>query len=185
MTPDDPSSSAPVLPAAPVPVRDRPPSLPRGTVPSSGGLWLRIFLFASVSIPLAVLVGRRWAQAFAGFQLFHPYAHQDLLAPEPSRPALVEAPVQEGPASSKQPRSVLFRLEAPKAKTVLLGGSFNNFDAGEHPMTRRSDGLWEAALDLVPGRYLYKFKTDGVWMLDPANPERTPAPREASVLEIQ
>ncbi len=52
-------------------------------------------------------------------------------------------------------------------------------------MTRRPDGTWEATLPLAPGRYAYKFKVDGRWTLDPANPEHSSSPREASLLDIQ
>lgn len=81
-------------------------------------------------------------------------------------------------------RPVAFRLLAPAAQSVWVGGSFNDFNAADHPLTRTADGVWEATVRLAPGRYEYKFKVDGRWELDPANPERTPAPRECSLLEI-
>jgi hypothetical protein len=81
-------------------------------------------------------------------------------------------------------RSVSFRLLAPAAQSVWVGGSFNDFNAADHPLTRTSEGVWETTVRLAPGRYEYKFKVDGRWELDPANPERTPAPRECSLLEI-
>lgn len=37
-------------------------------------------------------------------------------------------------------------------------------------------GVYHREFDLQPGRYLYKFIVDGVWMTDPANPEREPDP---------
>lgn len=82
------------------------------------------------------------------------------------------------------PRPISFRLLAPAAQTVFVGGSFNDFNAAQYPLTRRDDGVWEAAVTLDPGRYAYKFKVDGEWMLDPTNPERTPAPKESSLLEV-
>ena len=81
-------------------------------------------------------------------------------------------------------RPVAFRLLAPAAQSVWVGGSFNDFNAADHPLTRTADGVWETTVPLAPGRDEYKFKVDGRWELDPANPERTPAPRECSLLEI-
>ena len=34
------------------------------------------------------------------------------------------------------------------------------------------DGVFEAILELESGRHEYKFIVDGVWKVDPANPER-------------
>jgi len=89
------------------------------------------------------------------------------------------------PAAEKKPRPVVFRLLAPAAQSVLLGGTFNNFDAGLNPLTRHPEGLWEITAALLPGRYQYKFKVDGEWQLDPTNPEKTPEPRSSSILDIQ
>lgn len=88
-------------------------------------------------------------------------------------------------ALPKKPRAVSFRLLAPAAQSVYLGGTFNEFDARKHPLSRRPDGVWETTLDLAPGRYHYKFKVDGRWELDPTNPEKTPEPRTASILSLQ
>jgi hypothetical protein len=116
----------------------------------------------------------------AGWSLEHPSS-----AAEPARRLLVPAENENSDRPAKKPRTVVFRLLAPAAKKVFLGGSFNDFDARRHPLTRRPDGLWEISLDLPPGRYVYKFKVDGRWELDPTNPERSPEPRTSSILEIQ
>lgn len=110
-------------------------------------------------------------------------------------PALTAAVLGESPADwrparppsaapSETLRPVTFRLLAPAAQSVFVGGSFNDFNAAEHPMERSTDGLWEATVRLAPGRHEYKFKVDGRWEVDPANPERTPAPRECSLIEV-
>jgi 1,4-alpha-glucan branching enzyme len=79
---------------------------------------------------------------------------------------------------------VTFRLLAPAAQNVYIGGTFNNFDATQHPLKQNADGVWETTLQLPLGPCLYKFKVDGQWELDPTNPEKTPAPREASLLDV-
>lgn len=99
-------------------------------------------------------------------------------------PALAAPPPASLRANPLGPRSVSFRLLAPAAQAVFVGGSFNDFNAAQYPLTRRDDGVWEAAVPLNPGRYAYKFKVDGEWMLDPTNPERSPAPKESSLLEV-
>ncbi len=137
-----------------------------------------------------------WLGAFQRFSAFQKELLPGLAAPGPETPsAPLSLPAQallgQAPAApetetpAKQPRPVVFRLLAPAAKAVHLGGSFNGFDARRHPLTRRPDGVWEITLDLSPGRYSYKFKVDGRWELDPTNPEKTPEPRTSSILEIQ
>lgn len=81
-------------------------------------------------------------------------------------------------------RATTFRLLAPAAREVFLGGSFNNFNGSENPMVRGNDGIWEMTLPLSPGRHAYKFKVDGEWLLDPANPEKSPSPRESSLIDV-
>ena len=79
---------------------------------------------------------------------------------------------------------VLFSLVAPEANDVELVGSFNNWDR-EHgvKLTRNSNGVWHAKLDLAPGRHLYKYVIDGAWCADPANENRA-APNDDCVVEV-
>lgn len=79
---------------------------------------------------------------------------------------------------------VLFSLVAPEANDVELVGSFNNWDR-EHgvKLTRNSNGVWHAKLDLETGRHLYKFVIDGAWCPDPANENRS-APNEDCIVEV-
>lgn len=110
-------------------------------------------------------------------------------------PALLWGPMGRGPgfsprrpteirAASDGTRPVTFRLLAPAAREVLLGGSFNEFGVVRHPLVRGEEGIWELTLPLPPGRHTYKFKVDGEWLLDPTNPEKTPAPRERSIVDV-
>jgi len=107
-----------------------------------------------------------------------------LANPEELGPAIGSPPVAEWRAPSSK-RSVRFRLLAPAAQIIFLGGTFNKFNASENPLTRGTDGLWETTLDLYQGNYAYKFKVDGEWRLDPTNPERTPPPQEASLIHVK
>ncbi|HYO20898.1 MAG TPA: glycogen-binding domain-containing protein [Flavisolibacter sp.] len=55
------------------------------------------------------------------------------------------------------------------AKQVFLVGSFNNWKDAELAMTKTAAG-WEIPYTLGPGNHEYKFKVDGKWITDPANP---------------
>jgi 1,4-alpha-glucan branching enzyme len=79
---------------------------------------------------------------------------------------------------------VLFSLVAPEANDIELVGSFNEWDR-EHgvKLTRNSNGVWHTILDLGPGRHLYKYVIDGIWVPDPANENRV-APNDDCVIEV-
>jgi type 1 glutamine amidotransferase len=55
-----------------------------------------------------------------------------------------------------------------KAGGVILSGSFNNWSTMQLPMRRNKKG-WEIGIVLPPGKYEYKFITDGHWLTDPNN----------------
>jgi len=55
----------------------------------------------------------------------------------------------------------------PKAKTVCVAGSFNNWDPAKNRMVKSRDGTFRAKVKLPPGKYEYKFVADGTWVDDP------------------
>jgi 1,4-alpha-glucan branching enzyme len=57
----------------------------------------------------------------------------------------------------------------PDAKTVILAGSFNDWNEKKLQMTHSSDG-WHITIQLISGKHTYKFIVDGQWITDPANP---------------
>lgn len=59
------------------------------------------------------------------------------------------------------------------AKEVMLAGSFNQWREFEWPMKKTAAG-WELPYTLGSGNYEYKFKVDGRWISDPANPMTSP-----------
>ena len=63
-----------------------------------------------------------------------------------------------------------FRIYAPHAKSVLLAGDFNHWKPERHPLSKDKKGFWETLVPLPGGRYRYRFKVDGQWVLDPQNP---------------
>ncbi|MDZ4805094.1 MAG: glycogen-binding domain-containing protein [Candidatus Eisenbacteria bacterium] len=56
---------------------------------------------------------------------------------------------------------VTFRCRAPRATSVHLVGTMNDWLTGAHPMTGPTpDGVWETTLKLDPGLYRYIFHID-------------------------
>jgi hypothetical protein len=66
----------------------------------------------------------------------------------------------------------LFAFQAPKARQVSLAGDFNDWDTQAAPMQKGPDDIWRLSVPLRPGRYEYRFYTDGVWRDDPSAPQR-------------
>jgi hypothetical protein len=66
------------------------------------------------------------------------------------------------------------RLEAdfPDASQVAVTGDFTDWSVEGVPLQREANGLWLLELEIEPGCYEYKFIVDGVWKVDPLNPER-------------
>lgn len=62
-----------------------------------------------------------------------------------------------------------FKLKGSNsAKKVTLNGSFNNWEPSGFTMAHTGDE-WHIEFYLKPGKYLYKFRIDGSWIIDPGN----------------
>jgi 1,4-alpha-glucan branching enzyme len=64
------------------------------------------------------------------------------------------------------PKKVLFEFLAPEAREVFLAGEFNNWDIRANPLKKDKGGRWRLTLPLMPGKYEYRFLTDGNWRND-------------------
>jgi enterochelin esterase family protein len=65
---------------------------------------------------------------------------------------------------------VTFRIHAPKADEVSVGGDF-----GGGKLTKGEDGIWSGTFGpLNPDFYTYSFRVDGVKTIDPRNPTIKP-----------
>ncbi|MBN9503088.1 MAG: hypothetical protein BGO01_08015 [Armatimonadetes bacterium 55-13] len=63
-----------------------------------------------------------------------------------------------------------FEYRADKTlNSVYVAGTFNNWNKTASPMRIQADGrTWQLAMDLIPGRHLYKFVLNGEdWIVDP------------------
>ncbi len=61
-----------------------------------------------------------------------------------------------------------FLRDRLKAKSVMLAGSFTNWQAEAFPM-RRTDSGWVAQVKLSEGKHWYKFIVDDNWIIDDDN----------------
>ena len=94
-----------------------------------------------------------------------------VLGQAPNRPA--QPPRVVSPEISAD-RQVAFRIYAPKAEVVQLGGSGDILGTGfgqSTPLTKLTNGVWEVTVGpLAPGAYRYNFNVDGLAVIDPRNP---------------
>jgi enterochelin esterase-like enzyme len=106
------------------------------------------------------LLGAILALGVAGTAVAQPAAERPRVGP-PQGPQVVSPEVA---ADGR----VTFRVLAPKAEAVLLGGTdLPNNNAGT-AMTKGAEGVWEVTVGpLVPGAYRYTFSVDGVATVDP------------------
>jgi enterochelin esterase-like enzyme len=70
-----------------------------------------------------------------------------------------------------QDRQITFRIYAPKADTVRLGGTDIPENMPGALLTKGTDGVWEVTIGPVDaGAYRYNFNVDHVSVIDPRNP---------------
>jgi 1,4-alpha-glucan branching enzyme len=73
-------------------------------------------------------------------------------------------------SSSSGVKPVVLEFVAPKATTVLVAGSFNDWQGAITPLKKGRNGKWSVALALPPGRYEYRYVVDGTWVNDQKTP---------------
>jgi 1,4-alpha-glucan branching enzyme len=112
---------------------------------------------------------------------------------EPNRPVMTtattaaqfttsppKATVQAKPAETKpqplQNRKVRFEVDIPKARSISVVGTFNDWTPGATPMVFIGGTRWFKDLFLVPGRYEYRFVVDGKWVDPPKAKAYVPNP---------
>jgi len=69
--------------------------------------------------------------------------------------------------STMKKKEIEFTLFAPDFREVFLAGDFNSWNPQTLPMQKDINGVWRIKLKLHPGRYQYKFFTDGAWFEGP------------------
>ena len=63
----------------------------------------------------------------------------------------------------KNLKSVEFSCVAPKAKSVSVAGTFNDWNPEATPLSFATNGKWSTKLKLAPGRHEFKFIVDREW----------------------
>jgi chromosome partitioning protein len=97
-------------------------------------------------------------------------AEEDEVRVEEALQSSLPSPQKETYGPRPVPGGVLFRLDAPEAKSVGLVGDFNSWHEPLDLNDDDEDGIWIAIARLDPGTYQYKFIIDGRWQPDPSNP---------------
>ncbi len=84
-------------------------------------------------------------------------------------------------------REVKFSFESIDATEIFVLGDFNKWDPTADPLINDGSGKWNRVVQVLPGKYDYKFLVDGQWMVDPCNDQRTLNcfGTENSVLELK
>ena len=85
------------------------------------------------------------------------------------------------PSGTQLEAPIRITCHSPKAREVLLAGTFNDWNPSSLPMKRTAQGKWSVELQLAPGRYEYKFLVDGCWCCDPHTPDDA-SPRNGCVV---
>ena len=71
-------------------------------------------------------------------------------------------------------RYINLTYEDAPGRTVMVAGSFNDWQPEKKMLDKKNEGIYRCQLRLAPGEYQYKFVVDGVWCLDSANPNFVP-----------
>jgi 1,4-alpha-glucan branching enzyme len=72
--------------------------------------------------------------------------------------------------------SVRFEFTDPKANTVGIAGTFNDWHPEAKPMHAMGGGRWLKETVLAAGTYEYLLVVDGRWLPDPLADESVPNP---------
>lgn len=87
----------------------------------------------------------------------------------------------------KTSQGLLFVQPLNGARQLAIAGDFNDWQPELTPMNRDDGlGVWQAAVDVPPGRYRYRLVVDGQWIRDPYNQyvETNPFGELNNVVEI-
>jgi 1,4-alpha-glucan branching enzyme len=82
---------------------------------------------------------------------------------------------------------VLHEFKLPSfgnARNVQLVGQFNDWNNFTLPM-KWQDGAWAINVRLKPGKYMYKYVVDGIWMPDMDNKQINVEDNLNSIVEIK
>jgi 1,4-alpha-glucan branching enzyme len=101
-------------------------------------------------------------------------------------PSPAAKPATKAASSRRAPVLVHLEYLDPRAQSVFVAGSFNDWHPAVTEMLNVGPGRWVKELTLVPGAHEYRLVVDGEWKADPACPDSAPNPfgGENSVLHV-
>lgn len=88
---------------------------------------------------------------------------------DPNNPYIIRQGDFENSFLTAKPNHTFQLNKYLDAKEVIVSGSFTGWSEDNNLMVKE-DGVWTFPIYLQPGKYLYKFKVDGEWIIDPNNP---------------
>lgn len=62
------------------------------------------------------------------------------------------------------PQRIPLKFQFPQAISVIVTGSFTNWDEAGIDFDRHDRGVWFVSLELAPGRHEYRLIVDGAWI---------------------
>jgi 1,4-alpha-glucan branching enzyme len=75
-------------------------------------------------------------------------------------------------SGSIEKKRVEFRLKAEPGREIFIAGTFNDWDPTDTKLKENRAGLYSIAFHLPVGLHEYKFVVNGIWEVDPENPEK-------------
>ncbi len=76
----------------------------------------------------------------------------------------------------KTHKNVEVSFYSPEAMNVYVAGEFNGWNTRSLAMKKDKDGVWRLKINLLPGRYEYKFFADNTWIESLPGIETIPNP---------
>jgi hypothetical protein len=88
-------------------------------------------------------------------------------ASRPTLPLATDYSKQAPLGPEQDAEGTIFRVLAPKARRVSVGGDFNGWQQENAPMKPAGDGWWQLRLKIPPGQYQYVYFVDGKALTPP------------------
>jgi 1,4-alpha-glucan branching enzyme len=82
----------------------------------------------------------------------------------------------DGTNDRRDTKRIHFEFVSPKAESVSIAGTFNDWKPNATPMIALGQGRWAKDLALPPGDHEYCLVVDGQWKPDPRATEHVPNP---------
>ena len=122
---------------------------------------------------------------------FNFMGHWSVATIKPSRnaqiPSMHARPAPNRPGADRpELRFVKFTVKLPKAGSVKIAGDFNKWNPDALALVKRDKNTWGTIIPLQPGIYHYLYNIDGLFILDPLNPDTAMlGDKKVSVLTVK